>query len=216
MSHPDPAETDPVLALSDLNSASALESLLVLLFEPSPALTNLLVPSVLLRLTARSDPPGSYNELIDICENVVKEQWTWEEKAEFVGGHPMIGEVKGLSKLSGKEQGGVVPTRKVVLERLAHLNQLYCKVYPGLRYITFVNGRPRSAIIPEMESVLSLPISPEPLPDEFPTDQPAIDSDEVDSRIKSPETEDWRKECERALGDVWLIGRARLKGLGLE
>ncbi|OCF30738.1 hypothetical protein I316_07624 [Kwoniella heveanensis BCC8398] len=216
MLHPDPAETDSILALSDLNSASALESLLVLLFEPSPALTNLLVPSVLLRLTARSDPPASYNELVDICEGVVKEQWTWDEKAEFVGGHPMIGEVKGLSKLSGKEQGGVVPTRKVVLDRLAHLNQLYCKIYPGLRYITFVNGRPRSAIIPEMESVLSLPVSPEPLPDDYLTDQPALDSEEVKSKIKSTESEEWKSECERALGDVWLIGRARLKGLDLQ
>ncbi|WVR08574.1 hypothetical protein IAU60_005629 [Kwoniella sp. DSM 27419] len=207
--------SDSVLALSDLGDAASLESLLVLLFEPSDALRLLLVPSVLLRLTARSEPPASYNQLIDICQQVAGD-WTWDEKAEFISGHPMIGEVKGLSKLSGKEQGGAVPTRPVVLDRLAHLNQLYCTVFPGLRYITFVNGRPRSAIIPELESVLGISTSPDSLPDDYPVKEPALDSAEVQSTVKKPGTDAWKKECERGLGDVWLIGRARLKGLGLD
>ncbi|WWD08449.1 hypothetical protein V865_006561 [Kwoniella europaea PYCC6329] len=206
---------DSILSLSSLASAPALESLLVLLFEPSTALRNLLVPSVLLRLTARSEPPASYNELIDICQEVSSD-WTWDEKAEFISGHPMIGEVKGLSKLSGKEQGNSTVTPKVVLDRLAHLNELYCTIYPDLRYITFVNGRSRAAIIPEFESILNLPLSPQPLPDDFPTAQPPLDSEEVKSRVKLPESEEWKKECERGLGDVWLIGRARLRGLGLQ
>ncbi|OCF54771.1 hypothetical protein L486_07907 [Kwoniella mangroviensis CBS 10435] len=206
---------DSILSLSSLSSASALESLLVLLFEPSTALRNLLVPSVLLRLTARSEPPSNYNELIDICQEVSSD-WTWDEKAEFISGHPMIGEVKGLSKLSGKEQDNSTVTPKVVLDRLAHLNELYCTIFPGLRYITFVNGRSRANIIPEFESVLNLPLSPQPLPDDLPAAQPPADSEEVKSRIRLPESEEWRKECERGLGDVWLIGRARLKGLGLE
>ncbi|WVQ63270.1 uncharacterized protein L199_001421 [Kwoniella botswanensis] len=206
---------DSILALSSLSSAPALESLLVLLFEPSTALRNLLVPSVLLRLTARSEPPASYNELIDICQEVSND-WTWDEKAEFISGHPMIGEVKGLSKLSGKEQGNSTVTPKVVLDRLAHLNELYCTIFPGLRYITFVNGRSRAEIIPEFESILNLPLSPQPLTNDFPTAQPSLDSEEVKSRIKLSESEEWKKECERGLGDVWLIGRARLKGLGLE
>ncbi|KAK6906653.1 hypothetical protein I204_00536 [Kwoniella mangroviensis CBS 8886] len=206
---------DSVLSLSSLSSAPALESLLVLLFEPSTALRNLLVPSVLLRLTARSEPPSSYNELIDICQEVSSD-WTWDEKAEFISGHPMIGEVKGLSKLSGKEQGNSTATPKVVLDRLAHLNELYCTIFPGLRYITFVNGRSRAAIIPEFESILNLPLSPQPLSDDFSTNQPSLDSEEVKRRIKLPESDAWKKECKRGLGDVWLIGRARLKGLGLQ
>ncbi|WVW80894.1 hypothetical protein I302_102885 [Kwoniella bestiolae CBS 10118] len=209
------SDPDSILSLTSLSSAPALESLLILLFEPSSALRNLLVPSVLLRLTARPSPPKSYNELIDICKEVSND-WTWDEKGEFISGHPMIGEVKGLSKLSGKEQGNSVVTPKVVLDRLAHLNELYCTIYPGLRYITFVNGRSRAEIIPEFESVLDLPRSPHPLPDDHPTNQPEIGSGEVKNRIKSPDSAEWKKECERGLGDVWLIGRARLKGLGLE
>ncbi|KAK8850509.1 hypothetical protein IAR55_004427 [Kwoniella newhampshirensis] len=209
------SDQDPILALEDCTSADSLTQLLTLLFEPSDPLRDLLVPSVLLRLTTRTSPPSTYNELIDICEEVAKD-WTWDEKAEFLSGHPMIGEVKGLSKLSGKEQGGAVVTPQVILDRLAHLNALYCKIYPGMRYITFVNSRPRSAIIPEMESILSLPLSPQPLPDDFPTSEPGLDSADVESRVKSPDSAEWKNECERGLGDVWLIGRARLKGLGLQ
>lgn len=31
------------------------------------------------------------------------------------------------------------------------LNALYEEAYPGLRFVTFVNGRPRADIIPEMQ-----------------------------------------------------------------
>ncbi|WVQ86043.1 hypothetical protein IAT38_008211 [Cryptococcus sp. DSM 104549] len=189
--------------------AQTLTTLLALLFEPSPPLHSLLVPSVLLRLTARSEVPASYNEIIDICQEVASD-WTWDEKAEFLSGHPMIGEVKGLSALSGKEQGGARPTPKPVLDRLAHLNQVYCKIYPGLRYITFVNGRSRAEIIPELEGILGLTPSLEA------PEEPALDSDEVEKKVKSPAGEEWKKECERGLQDVWLIGRARLGGLGLK
>ncbi|KAK4687190.1 hypothetical protein P7C73_g2933, partial [Tremellales sp. Uapishka_1] len=208
------ADTE-ILALHSLSDEQNLTALLSLLFEPSPPLHSLLVPSVLLRLVAAEAPPTSYNHLIDICAQVA-EGWTLPQKGEFLSGHPMIGEVQGLSKLSGKEQGGAVVTPKVVLDRLAHLNALYCKIYPGLRYITFVNGRPRTAIIPELEGILHLPVSPNPLPDDFPTTQPGLHSTEVEHLIKSPDSAEWRTECERGLADVWLIGRARLQGLGLE
>jgi 2-oxo-4-hydroxy-4-carboxy--5-ureidoimidazoline (OHCU) decarboxylase len=100
--------------------------------------------------------------------------------------------------------------------RLAHLNQMYCKVYPGLRYITFVNGRPRAAIVNEMEAVLGLPASPQALPDDFATASPSIDSNEVERKVKSQDSQNWKAECERGLADVWRIAKARLKGLNLE
>jgi hypothetical protein len=227
---PHPSEPPTILALRDVNDATTLTSILSTLFEPSPPLNSLLVRSVLLRLTAADPPISSYNKLVDICAEVA-EGWTWEQKAEFLSGHPMIGEVKGLSALSGKEQGGA--TREVVLSRsaifggrfevtkvydsrLAHLNQLYCKIYPGLGYITFVNSRPRAAIIPELEGIIGLPISPEPLPDEFAVNQPSMDSGEVSSRVKDPQSQEWKDECTRGLGDVWRIARARLKGMNLD
>lgn len=125
----------------------------------------------------------------------------------------MIGEVKGLSKLSGKEQSGGGATPKEVLEKLAHLNQLYCKVYPGLRYITFVNGRTRAQIIPEFESILGLPHSSVGIDE---SKVPPLNSAEADRMVKTPEMVEWRRECDRGLQNVWLIGRARLNGLDLE
>lgn len=103
------------LRLEDARDANVLTNLLSLLFEPTEPLRSLLVPSVLLRLTARSEPPSSYNELIDICKDV-SGTWTWGQKAEFLSGHPMIGEQK-VSGLSGKEQGAGPVTPKVVLDR---------------------------------------------------------------------------------------------------
>ncbi|RSH85250.1 hypothetical protein EHS25_005057 [Saitozyma podzolica] len=191
----DPAP--PSLALEDSRNADSLTHLLSTLFEPSPPLHSLLVPSVLLRLTATTTPPPSYSALIDL-------------------GHPMIGEQKAVSKLSGKEQGAGPVTPKVVLDRLAHLNQVYCAIYPGLRFITFVAGRPRSAIIPEIEQTCDLPLSPQPLPEDFAVDEPKLDSDEVARRIRDPNGEAWKRECERGLEDVWRIGKARLGTLALE
>ncbi|ODN99484.1 hypothetical protein L198_03328 [Cryptococcus wingfieldii CBS 7118] len=197
-----------VPSLESLKDPSALTTLLALLFEPSPSLHSLLVPSVHSQL-ATSTRLESYNIIIDLCQ-ATSSRWSWQEKADFISGHPMIGEVTGLSKLSGKEQGGGGATPKEVLDRLAHLNQLYCKVYPGLRYITFVNGRSRAEIIPDFESVLGLPASTgDP-------NEPPIDSEEVEKMVKAPESEEWKKECSRGLADVWLIGRARLSGMGLK
>jgi hypothetical protein len=99
--------------------------------------------------------------------------------------------------------------------RLAHLNAMYSTIYAGLPYITFVNGRPRSAIITEMESAIGIPASPVPLPDDYPTDQPALHDEYVQRRIVSMGDKAWTKECERALGDIWLIARSRVTGMGL-
>ncbi|WVO20500.1 uncharacterized protein IAS62_001797 [Cryptococcus decagattii] len=203
--------SDDIPSLGALQNIDSLTIVLSTLFEPSPPLHTLLVPSVLKRLSSLS-LPRSYNQLIDICANVA-EEWSWEQKGEFLSGHPMIGEVKGLSKLSGKEQSGGGATPKDVLERLTHLNQLYCKVYPGLRYITFVNGRTRAQIIPEFESILGLPHSSVGIDE---PKIPPLNSAEVDQMVKTPEMVEWRKECDRGLQNVWLIGRARLQGLGLE
>ena len=104
---------DPsILQVQDCHDADTLTSLLSLLLEPTPELHSLLVPSVLLRLTAEDAPPKSFSDLIDICDDVVV-GWAWEQKGGFINGHPMIGEVKG--GLSGKEQGGA--TRPIVLAR---------------------------------------------------------------------------------------------------
>jgi hypothetical protein len=135
---PHTAQMATLPPLSDLASPTHLAKALSTLFEPSPSLHSLLVPSVALRLTAdfplspssstepassilteispASPPIASYAALVDLCERVAQ-GWTWDQKADFVGGHPMIGEVKVLSTLSGAEQGGAVPTPRPVLDR---------------------------------------------------------------------------------------------------
>lgn len=92
----------------------ALDATLSLLLEPSPILHSRLAPSLYARLALA--PPPTYNALIDLCAaNIGK--WSDMEKEAFLRGHPLIGEVKGLSKMSGKEQGGAVRTPEVVLKR---------------------------------------------------------------------------------------------------
>ncbi|WOO79592.1 putative allantoinase 1 [Vanrija pseudolonga] len=198
--------------LADLANNDALHSALSTLFEPTPALEHTLLPAVSARLS--TSPAQSYGALVDLCAEVAL-QWDWGDKAAFVAGHPMIGEVKGLSAHSAKEQG-VKPTAPVVLARLAHLNALYNAVFPGLRYITFVNGRTRAQIVPELEEAIGLPLSPVPLPDDFEAGVPSLESDEVRKLVRDPSGEQWKAECDRAIADVWLIAHSRLQNMGLE
>ena len=212
------------LPLDKCSDPKVLDPLLSLLFEPTPSLHNVLVPGVLDRLSSTA-MPSTYSQLIDTCSDVAS-QWTWEDKAGFIAGHPMIGAPK-VSGLSGKEQGSGPVTPQVVIDRygsqheimaytrLQHLNTLYCKIYPDLRYITFVNGRPRQAIVNEMEEALGVTVSPQPLPDDYPVAEPALDSEEVRTKVKSKDSAEWKTECDRGLADVWLIGKSRLKTLSL-
>jgi len=91
---------------------TTLDHLLSLLFEPTPTLHELLTPAILEQLRG-APPPKTYEEIIDICQAVGR-TWTWEQKAEFVHGHPKIGAPK-VTGLSGKEQGSA--TSQVVLDR---------------------------------------------------------------------------------------------------
>lgn len=133
-------------------------------------------------------------------------KWDIPNQSEFISGHPRIGENSNLSKLSAKEQGalGVKPTPPEVIARLAHLNALYEARFPGLRYITFVNGRSRAAIAEEMEGVLGLEHSLSP-------DQPNVET------IKPIERTDakWLSELRRAVEDVGRIAKSRLGSLGV-
>lgn len=97
--------------------------------------------------------------------------------------------------------------------RLAHLNKLYTAIYPDLPYITFVAGRPRSAIVTEMEDRLGLERTPIPLTDDSDVErlleQPEIDSPEVRTKVVKKDDQAWSNELERAVEDVWRIAQAR-------
>lgn len=188
---------------------SPLAVTLSVLFEHSPILLSKLEPQLHDILKSQANPriqPQSYTQLIDVSlENILG--WDFPSQAEFISGHPRIGENSNLSKLSAKEQGslGLKPTPPEVLARLAHLNALYEARYPGLRYITFVNGRSRAVIAEEMESVLGIEHGVE-------SDQPTIDA------IQPIEqgSEEWLRELNRAIVDVGKIAKSRLGALGVE
>ena len=99
MANPATADSNP-LALESVNSAQSLTSLLSLLFEPSPVLTKKLVPQVKEQLPAIE--LSTYCGLIDTALEIIS-KWDDKLKAEFIAGHPRIGEVKprGGPALSG-------------------------------------------------------------------------------------------------------------------
>ena len=191
---------------SPSSADSILATVLSLLFESSPTLLNRLVPEYARRLKGSSDSdlPTNYSDVVDQSLGLVHD-WSWSNKAEFVGGHPRIGEVKGLSALSSAEQGQAgapAPTPPEVLARLARLNAIYEKRYPGLIYITFVNGRSRAAIKDEMEAKLGVPGGE------------AVDA-EAHGRV-SAGSDEWVREVRRAIDDVGKIAKSRLAALGVE
>jgi 2-oxo-4-hydroxy-4-carboxy--5-ureidoimidazoline (OHCU) decarboxylase len=66
-----------------------------------------------------------------------------DELVEALAAHPAIG-AKGLSARSAREQG---PDEDAVIEtELAYLNQVYEEKF-GFRFVVFVNGRPKPAIL---------------------------------------------------------------------
>ena len=184
------------------DKSGPLARALALLFEPSPVLYDVLVPAVASHIQ-NAPPITSYYALIDASIAMIN-MWADDLKAQFIGAHPRIGEVTGLSKLSEQEQAAKA-TPPEVLARLAHLNACYEHKYPGLVYITFVNGRSRAEIKDEMEEKLGLEHSTDP-------DVPPVESIE---RVEVGGVE-WKSELERAVGDVGRIAKSRLGSLGVE
>jgi 2-oxo-4-hydroxy-4-carboxy-5-ureidoimidazoline decarboxylase len=69
---------------------------------------------------------------------------TTAEKIDTLNAHPRIGATEGLSDRSRREQGG--EDDPAVLSALQRLNDEYERRF-GFRFVVFVNGRPRSAIV---------------------------------------------------------------------
>jgi 2-oxo-4-hydroxy-4-carboxy--5-ureidoimidazoline (OHCU) decarboxylase len=87
------------------------------------------------RLAELEDPLHAATELIrEVPE---------DELVEALAAHPAIG-AKGLSGRSAREQGR--DHDAVIETELAYLNQVYEEKF-GFRFVVFVNGRPKAAII---------------------------------------------------------------------
>ncbi|KLO11610.1 hypothetical protein SCHPADRAFT_792156, partial [Schizopora paradoxa] len=188
-----------------------LADVLSLLFEPSPILIEELVPQLASSFssTPTSKHPKSYKELVDNAIAVVQ-SWDPDKQADFVKGHPRIGEVKvAMSSMSAAEQGhsqagAGAATDPNVLKRLGFLNEVYEQRYPGLVYITFVNGRSRAVIAEEMEQKLV-------------AEGIVLDMDKESGLDKVVPVErhgaSWSAEVERAVVDVGRIAKSRLEKL---
>ena len=175
-----------------------LSIFLSILFESSPILLNKLVPELAKFITHSFNPPQSYMELVDISLHQLG-SWTLHERALFISGHPRIGEVWNFSALSKAEQATKAMPPEV-LKRLEILNIHYECAFPGLRYVTFVNGRSCADIVPEMEHILGCPIDP--------TRPSAITIHDVGDV-------EWLSELARAIHTVGLIAKSRVKALDL-
>ncbi|KAL4072913.1 Oxo-4-hydroxy-4-carboxy-5-ureidoimidazoline decarboxylase [Scleroderma yunnanense] len=187
------------------DTESTLRSTLILLFEESEEIRSTLVPQLLALLGSTFSLSHS-SQAYDIINQSICliHGWNPDLQARFIAGHPRIGETRNLSVLSSKEQSGgltaAAPTPPEVLLRLQHLNACYERVYPGLRYITFVNGRSRAVIAEEMEDKLGIAHSLSP-------DQPPLEGltpVEANSSI-------WLAELHRAVEDIGHIAKSRLE-----
>ena len=200
-SPPDLPFVSEMYASRDVSRDGPLARAFATLFEPSPALFEFLVPSVVAIIadSERHIPRRTFNTLIDIGIKELKD-WPHRQQASFLGGHPRIGEIKGLSALSASEQAAHA-TLPEVLARLLELNEEYERRYPGLRYITFVNGRSRKMIMVEMEEKLGIGDA----------------WDKGDSKgVYLVGSEEWESEVRRALEDVGKIAKSRLVALKVD
>ena len=77
-----------------------------------------------------------------------------DELVELLDAHPRIGADPGeMSDLSRGEQEDGSPADDALAQELADLNAAYERRF-GFRYVVFVAGRPRAAIVPLMEVAL--------------------------------------------------------------
>ncbi|CAG7989288.1 unnamed protein product [Penicillium salamii] len=145
--------------MADLPSLAAIPSLprekqlrvLDTLFEPSPELHQLMIPVLAQAFT-------SYSALIDAVggrmSTLVDSPTDRNVLFGILGSHPRLGRAPAnpehLSELSQKEQAQLNTGAEEQAEKLSILNAEYEKKFPGLRFVTFVNGRSRDLIMVEM------------------------------------------------------------------
>lgn len=142
--------------LSEAGFAAALEPL----FEAAGPLASAL-------RSAR--PFASYDDLLDRASSAIA-SLPVDQQVEVINAHPRIGDsadvVRATSTLSYAEQGysREAAIDQAALDRtyreLAELNARY-EAYFGFRFVVFVNGRPKSAIVDVMRERLHSPLERE-------------------------------------------------------
>ena len=97
--------------------------------------------------------PGDTPETIVRCAREITATFSEAELAATLNAHPRIGDdVRGLSELSAREQGG--DRDPATIAELARLNDEYERRF-GFRFVVFVNGRSKSQIVPVLADRLT-------------------------------------------------------------
>ena len=141
-----PIETVPKLAASE--RAAILDHL----FEPSESLHRIYGAAL------GGSTFSNYGELISdvqlLLEKLSQSSATNDIEIldDILGSHPRLGEKGVESAQSRAEQAQLAPQDNSESVRLAEMNNLYEKTFPGLRYVIFVNGRSRSIILEDMQT----------------------------------------------------------------
>lgn len=125
------------------------------LFESSPELHTLMAAVL------ANQSFSSYNSLIDAVGGRLSALSPADSPVDkdilygILGSHPRLGRAPAaatdhISELSKKEQANLNMGAEEQAERLKALNAEYEDKFPGLRFVTFVNGRNRDIIMQEM------------------------------------------------------------------
>jgi 2-oxo-4-hydroxy-4-carboxy--5-ureidoimidazoline (OHCU) decarboxylase len=149
----------PAIASLPTLTDTALTSTLDLLFEPSPSLHALALPTIrTLSFTSYPDLIATLRtQLLELASSSSSSAADDPAGGEIqkrlhaiLGSHPRLGERKpeggALSGFSADEQRHL----RAEGERLGELNAEYEARFPGLRYVVWVNGRGREEVMADM------------------------------------------------------------------
>ncbi|KAI9816756.1 MAG: hypothetical protein M1827_001401 [Pycnora praestabilis] len=136
-----------VPSLSTMDRASILDHL----FEPCVPLHTLSVGLI------HEETFASYDDLIaaiamqltDLSESSSTSDKEWLEK--ILRAHPRLGEKSVDSAQSREEQAQLNAGAESEAQDLRIYNEEYERMFPGLRYVVFVNGRSRPEIMKDMK-----------------------------------------------------------------
>jgi hypothetical protein len=144
------AATLPPIETLPSASTSERARVLDLLFEPCDALHTLSLETL-----SHARYP-SYNQLISaigeqlfaLGTSTLHSDISWLDKV--LGAHPRLGAKKVDSAQSAEEQKQLQAGAEEEKRKLEELNEEYERIFPGLRYVVFVNGRSREAVMENM------------------------------------------------------------------
>ena len=151
-------ELDPSLPSLPRRPFPSMSDIDALPPEPAAALLGPLfedAPRFLQRLVAER-PFGDDATLLARAHDLAR-RLPEDEQIELLDAHPRIGaDPSAVSELSHAEQGygdEGPPSEPWIAEELEALNDAYERIF-GFRFVIFVAGRPRSAIVPILETSL--------------------------------------------------------------